>query len=125
LLVGPWSKRLSRCRGKNRANTDNASQYTQPHGRLYVDVVVANSIANYAAGARLDAPRDKLFLGPATRSEEAAAREHARQNANMGLQVADRAYVLQTGRVALSGAAAELRENELIRHAYLGELKVA
>ena len=47
------------------------------------------------------------------------------QNANMALSVADRAYVLQTGRVVLSGAAAELRENELIRHAYLGELKVA
>jgi len=47
------------------------------------------------------------------------------QNANMALQIADRAYVLQTGRVALSGAAADLRENELIRRAYLGELKVA
>jgi branched-chain amino acid transport system ATP-binding protein len=46
------------------------------------------------------------------------------QNANMALQIADRAYVLQTGRVVLSGPAAELRENELIRHAYLGELKV-
>jgi branched-chain amino acid transport system ATP-binding protein len=46
------------------------------------------------------------------------------QNANMALSIADRAYVLQTGRVVLSGAAAELRENELIRHAYLGELKV-
>jgi branched-chain amino acid transport system ATP-binding protein len=47
------------------------------------------------------------------------------QNANMALQIADRAYVLQTGRVVLSGAAAELRENELIRHAYLGELNVS
>ena len=47
------------------------------------------------------------------------------QNANMALQIADRAYVLQTGRVALSGPAADLRENELIRRAYLGELKVA
>ena len=45
------------------------------------------------------------------------------QNANMALQVADRAYVLQTGQVVLSGRAADLRENELIRHAYLGELK--
>ena len=46
------------------------------------------------------------------------------QNANMALSIADRAYVLQTGQVVLSGRAAELRENELIRHAYLGELKV-
>ena len=44
------------------------------------------------------------------------------QNANMALQIAHRAYVLQTGQVVLSGAAAELRENELIRHAYLGEV---
>jgi branched-chain amino acid transport system ATP-binding protein len=47
------------------------------------------------------------------------------QNANMALQVADRAYVLQTGQVVLSGAAAELRENPQIREAYLGELKIA
>src|SRR5215468_668309 len=47
------------------------------------------------------------------------------QNANMALQIADRAYVLQTGQVVLSGPAAELRENELIRHAYLGEMRVA
>jgi branched-chain amino acid transport system ATP-binding protein len=47
------------------------------------------------------------------------------QNANMALSIADRAYVLQTGQVVLSGRAAELRENELIRHAYLGELKLS
>jgi len=47
------------------------------------------------------------------------------QNANMALQVADRAYVLQTGEVVLSGPAADLRETELIRHAYLGEIKTA
>ena len=46
------------------------------------------------------------------------------QNANMALAIADRAYVLQTGQIILSGPAAELRENEMIRHAYLGELKV-
>jgi branched-chain amino acid transport system ATP-binding protein len=47
------------------------------------------------------------------------------QNANMALSIADHAYVLQTGHVVLSGPAAELRQTELIRHAYLGELKVA
>jgi branched-chain amino acid transport system ATP-binding protein len=46
------------------------------------------------------------------------------QNANMALSIADRAYVLQTGQVVLSGPATELRQTELIRHAYLGELKV-
>jgi branched-chain amino acid transport system ATP-binding protein len=46
------------------------------------------------------------------------------QNANMALAIADRAYVLQTGQVVLSGAADELRRNPLIREAYLGEMKV-
>jgi branched-chain amino acid transport system ATP-binding protein len=46
------------------------------------------------------------------------------QNANMALSIAHRAYVLQTGEVVLSGAAAELRQNEMIRQAYLGEMQV-
>jgi len=47
------------------------------------------------------------------------------QNASMALQIAHRAYVLQTGVVVLSGTAAELRENEDIKQAYLGEMSVA
>ena len=46
------------------------------------------------------------------------------QNANMALQIAHRAYVLQTGQVVLSGAASELRQNPMIREAYLGEMQV-
>jgi branched-chain amino acid transport system ATP-binding protein len=46
------------------------------------------------------------------------------QNANMALSIAHRAYVLQTGQVVLSGAATELRQNTMIREAYLGEMKV-
>ena len=46
------------------------------------------------------------------------------QNANMALSIAHRAYVLQTGRVVLSGSAAELRRDPAIREAYLGELQV-
>ena len=46
------------------------------------------------------------------------------QNAAMALSIAHRAYVLQTGQVVLSGSAAELRENPLIREAYLGEMQV-
>ncbi|MGA8399124.1 MAG: ABC transporter ATP-binding protein [Stellaceae bacterium] len=46
------------------------------------------------------------------------------QNANMALQIAHRAYVLQTGQVVLSGPAGELRANPMIREAYLGEMKV-
>ena len=46
------------------------------------------------------------------------------QNAAMALSIAHRAYVLQTGQVVLSGPATELRENEMIRSAYLGELQM-
>jgi branched-chain amino acid transport system ATP-binding protein len=45
------------------------------------------------------------------------------QNAAMALLIANRAYVLQTGQVILSGSAAELRENETVREAYLGEMQ--
>jgi branched-chain amino acid transport system ATP-binding protein len=42
------------------------------------------------------------------------------QNANMALSIADRGYVLSTGRLALEGAAKELLEHEDLRKAYLG-----
>jgi branched-chain amino acid transport system ATP-binding protein len=42
------------------------------------------------------------------------------QNAHLALQIATRAYVLETGRVALSGAAGELLKSEEMRRAYLG-----
>ena len=42
------------------------------------------------------------------------------QNAQMALSVADRAYVLETGRVVMNGTGAELLTNERVRSAYLG-----
>lgn len=42
------------------------------------------------------------------------------QNANMALSVADRGYVLQTGRVVLSGPADQLAGDDELRRAYLG-----
>jgi len=42
------------------------------------------------------------------------------QNAHIALQVASHAYVLEVGRVALSGPSAELQEHESIRRSYLG-----
>jgi branched-chain amino acid transport system ATP-binding protein len=42
------------------------------------------------------------------------------QNANMALSVADRGYVLSTGRVIVEGTPAELLNNEEVRAAYLG-----
>ncbi len=43
------------------------------------------------------------------------------QNALMALDVADRGYVLETGRIALADDAKGLRENEQVRTAYLGQ----
>ena len=43
------------------------------------------------------------------------------QNALMALDAASRGYVLETGKVALAGPAKELRQNEQVRKAYLGE----
>lgn len=42
------------------------------------------------------------------------------QNANMALSIADKAYVLETGRIALAGTAQELARSEAVRKAYLG-----
>ncbi|MGE7418079.1 ABC transporter ATP-binding protein, partial [Methylobacterium tarhaniae] len=42
------------------------------------------------------------------------------QNTVLALAVADRGYVLETGRVVLAGPAAELRSNPRVREAYLG-----
>jgi branched-chain amino acid transport system ATP-binding protein len=42
------------------------------------------------------------------------------QNANMALSVADRAYVIESGRVVLSGLAEELNASEQVKKAYLG-----
>ena len=42
------------------------------------------------------------------------------QNANMALSIANRAYVLETGRITLSGDAMELAASEDVRKAYLG-----
>jgi branched-chain amino acid transport system ATP-binding protein len=43
------------------------------------------------------------------------------QNALMALEVAQRGYVMETGRIAIEGAAGELKTNEQVRMTYLGE----
>ncbi|NLL31002.1 MAG: ABC transporter ATP-binding protein [Clostridiales bacterium] len=43
------------------------------------------------------------------------------QNANMALSIADTAYVLETGKIVLSGNAKEIANNDSVRSAYLGE----
>jgi branched-chain amino acid transport system ATP-binding protein len=42
------------------------------------------------------------------------------QNANAALGIADRAYVIETGRIVMSGSGRELSDDPRVRHAYLG-----
>jgi len=42
------------------------------------------------------------------------------QNAAMALDLADHAYLIETGRVVLSGTAADIRKNDAVRRSYLG-----
>ena len=42
------------------------------------------------------------------------------QNAAMALDLADRAYLIETGRVVLSGSAADIKSNDAVRRSYLG-----
>lgn len=45
------------------------------------------------------------------------------QNANMALKIADKAFVIETGIITLSGSGEELLANEKVREAYLGKTK--
>ena len=42
------------------------------------------------------------------------------QNARLALEIADRGYVLEIGKIVLEGTAEELQNNDMVRHAYLG-----
>jgi branched-chain amino acid transport system ATP-binding protein len=42
------------------------------------------------------------------------------QNANLALDIADHAYLLETGRIVMSGPAADIRRDEAVRRSYLG-----
>lgn len=54
------------------------------------------------------------------RSEQKVSILLVEQNASLALDVADHAYLLETGRVVLGGRAAEVKENEAVRKSYLG-----
>lgn len=64
---------------------------------------------------------NEVFAALARLREEGATLLLVEQNAKKALALADRAYVLETGTLALSGAADELLENPQVKQAYLGE----
>jgi branched-chain amino acid transport system ATP-binding protein len=63
---------------------------------------------------------DEIFKVLAKIKERGITIFFVEQNVKRSLQEADRAYILETGRVALSGATAELRENDQVKKAYFG-----
>jgi branched-chain amino acid transport system ATP-binding protein len=64
--------------------------------------------------------RDIVTLIGRLRTEWSLAVLLVEQNARLALDIADRAYVLRSGRVIASGSGAELREGDLLRASYLG-----
>ncbi len=56
----------------------------------------------------------------AIREQEAVSMLLVEQNAAMALELADRAYLIETGRLVLSGSAGELKRDDGVRRAYLG-----
>jgi branched-chain amino acid transport system ATP-binding protein len=63
---------------------------------------------------------DKLFETVKTINEEGITILLVEQNAVKSLEIADRGYVLESGKVVLSGSKSELYGNEDVRRAYLG-----
>ena len=62
----------------------------------------------------------EIFSIIKTINEEGTTVLLVEQNANMALSIVDYAYVLETGRITLSGPAADLSASEAVRKAYLG-----
>lgn len=62
----------------------------------------------------------EIFSIIKTINEEGTTVLLVEQDANMALSIADYAYVLETGRITLSGPAADLSASEAVRKAYLG-----
>jgi len=63
----------------------------------------------------------ELYDALATLRDEGMTLLLVDQMANLALQVADRAYVLENGRIVNSGSAAQLRDDPQLEAAYLGE----
>ena len=63
---------------------------------------------------------DEIFTAIAALKAEGTTILLVEQNASAALEVADHAYVLETGRIVMSGASAEIAKDEGLRRSYLG-----
>ncbi len=64
--------------------------------------------------------REVIFLAKKLRDEYGITVLLVEQNVRLSLKVADRAYILETGRIVMEGTPEELEKNPKVREAYLG-----
>ncbi|MFC1886942.1 ABC transporter ATP-binding protein, partial [Thermodesulfobacteriota bacterium] len=62
----------------------------------------------------------ELFKTMSVVNEEGVSLLLVEQNAALALEIADRAYLLETGRVVMSGSAEQMKDDETVRRSYLG-----
>jgi len=67
----------------------------------------------------------EIFLKIEKLRENGATVLLVEQNAKMALSIADRGYVLETGKIVLQGFRYELLENKEVQRAYLGKMREA
>ena len=64
--------------------------------------------------------RDIFRIMRTINREERVSMLLVEQNANLALDLADHAYLLETGRIVVSGPSAQIRQDEVVRRSYLG-----
>lgn len=64
--------------------------------------------------------RDIFAIMRRIKQEEGVSILVVEQNASLALDIAERAYLLETGRIVISGPAAEIQQDEAVRRSYLG-----
>ena len=84
-------------------------------------MLMANFLTALFGGTKHD--RDMKHLAPIIKkiNEDGVTVLLVEQNAKKALSIADRAYVLETGKIVLEGNAKDLLEDDSIKKAYLGE----
>ena len=91
--------------------------------------LLAGVLEAHALGLQLENAREGLLLGDGvflrlrTLHDEGITILLVEQNANAALRVADRAYVLETGSLGISGTGEELLNDPSVKEAYLGKAR--
>jgi branched-chain amino acid transport system ATP-binding protein len=65
--------------------------------------------------------KDIFSIMQRIKREEGLAILLVEQNARIALEVADRAYLIETGRIVLGGSSSDMKQNDAVRRAYLGD----